>query len=166
MRMRSAQNRVGFSTPKNAAELPAGFELAGAAAACQMKRKREEDDSQAPERIAVLPAPPSAAEFHERHVRRSVPAVIRGALQGWPALERWQRAGYFADSAPAAFRDSQITVAAAQDAVYSGDPKQQDSIMMKWYARRPTSLPGVPAAAFVSDTAAGTVRRIGQVIVH
>ena len=102
-----------------------------------MKRKRSADarSRTAKNIIAVLPTPPSSADFYEIHVRRSVPAVIRGAVQDWPALERWQRSGYFADAAPASFRESQITVAAAPDAVYSGDPKQQDSIMMKWCAQ-------------------------------
>merc|ERR1711969_21939 len=78
--------------------------------------------------VAVLAQPPSAATFAAQHVQPSVPVLVRGALADWPAMQRWQDVRYFAESAPARLRDSQIGVAAAADAVYSGDPKRQDSI--------------------------------------
>ena len=101
-----------------------------------MKRKWEVDADRvgAHVHVPIHVAAPSAPDFEQQHVRRSLPALIRGALQEWPALDRWPRSGYFARSAPAAVRERQITVAAASDAIYSGDPAQQDSIMMKWSA--------------------------------
>ena len=105
---------------------------AGDAAGGSPQRPREAAEAAEAGGVAVLALPPSAATFAAQHVQPSVPVLVRGALADWPAMQRWQDVRYFAESAPARLRDSQIGVAAAADAVYSGDPKRQDSIMMKW----------------------------------
>ena len=44
--------------------------------------------------VAVLPSPPSPLKFHREYVSANLPVLIRGALDGWPALERWRSNDY------------------------------------------------------------------------
>lgn len=43
-----------------------------------------------PSRVTVLEGAPDALTFHRNHVAASIPALIRGAVDSWPALERWK----------------------------------------------------------------------------
>ena len=115
------------------------------------KRKEREPEAGSFRHVPSLDTCPSAAEFHTAYVRCSLPVVIaQGCHEHWPAMVRWQHPGdYFAASAPAGVQESQITVSTAatrsekEAPVYSGDPRQQDSIMMQWCATHTSDLLGI-----------------------
>ena len=61
-------------------------------------------------------APPSKEDFEARYIKRSRPVILRGAIDDWPAMQRWSL-GYF----KARFGEREVT------AVRSKDGKLYDS---------------------------------------
>ena len=44
--------------------------------------------------VPVLPSPPSPLAFYRDYVSPNLPVLVRGALDDWPALERWRSNAY------------------------------------------------------------------------
>jgi len=50
-----------------------------------------------PRRVDVLKKPPPNVDFLRDYVSRHTPVVIRGLIDEWPALERWQDDAYLSE---------------------------------------------------------------------